>query len=124
MSRADQKLEQIKRIVREVGLRLSKRGYFNELVETTKWGQAAFLPDKPRVGTTVRVDLADDHHVALYVHCQTNLVEMYKTVYPELRYEGNRAVWFPVNAKLPKQAVAFLAEAALMYHHNKTAVPR
>ncbi len=117
--RAAQQLTQLAGIVKRVGARLAKNGVMDELVETTKWGQRAFLPNKPRIGTTVRIDIADEAHVAMYVHCQTNLVDTFRTLYPELKYEKNRAIWFPIDAPLPKDAIAFCAEAALTYHVTK-----
>src|SRR6185436_187895 len=48
-----------------------------EVVETLKWGQPSYLPARPRVGTTVRIDAlkgsADGY--AMYVHCQTTLMD-------------------------------------------------
>ncbi len=90
-----------------------------ELVETQKWGQQSFLPKKPRVGTTIRIDQHDDSHVAMYVHCQTTLVDTYRSLFPELTYEGNRAVLFNVNEPLPKDTIDVLVEEALLYHVNK-----
>ena len=114
--RQQQKLEQMAKVIRDAGNKVPETG---GIEETLKWGQQSFLPLKKRVGTTVRIDTHGEDKVALYVHCQTNLVETYKTLFPELTYEGNRAVVFECKSALPKQAIKFMAEAALTYHLNK-----
>jgi hypothetical protein len=40
------------------------------LIETLKWGQPAYLPVKPRTGTTVRIDAvkSDPERYAAYFH--------------------------------------------------------
>ena len=111
-----QKLDTLTNLVRKTGERIPELG---GLTETKKWGQTSFLPKKARVGTTVRIDQHDDQHIALYVHCQTSLVETYKTLFPELTYSGNRAVLFDVSKPLPKNEIKVCVEAALLYHLNK-----
>jgi hypothetical protein len=41
------------------------------LIETLKWGQPAYLPVKPRTGTTLRIDAVkgDPDRYAVYFHC-------------------------------------------------------
>jgi len=45
------------------------------VVETLKWGQPAYLPKRPRVGTTLRIDALKGRAdgVALLFHCQSRL---------------------------------------------------
>lgn len=118
-AKAAAKLQTLINLVRATGSKLQPVAESGGLVETTKWGQVSFLPAKTRVGTTVRVDQHDEQHVALYVHCQTNLVDTYKTLFPELCFAGNRAVLFDINKALPKKEVKVMVEAALLYHLNK-----
>lgn len=87
--------------------------------ETTKWAQLSYLPKKSRVGTTIRIDQHDDEHIAMYVHCQTTLIQTYKTLFPELTYAGNRGVLFAVKKTLPRGEIAICVEAALTYHLRK-----
>ncbi|MEM7100432.1 MAG: DUF1801 domain-containing protein [Pseudomonadota bacterium] len=114
--KAARKLNTLINLVRTTGERIPQLG---GLTQTTKWGQTSFLPVKARVGTTVRVDHHDEQHVALYVHCQTNLVETFKTLFPELEYSGNRAILFETSKPLPKDAIKVCVEAAFLYHLNK-----
>ena len=109
-------LQELAATIRKEGARIEAIG---TLVETQKWGQASFLPERPRVGTTVRIGPHGEDGVALYVHCQTTLVESWRTAFPELTYEKNRAVVFPVNKPLPKRTIAQLTNGALLYHWNK-----
>lgn len=54
------------------------------LVETLKWGQPAYLTEKPKSGTTIRID-ADNAYgsdYALYVPCSTCLVETWRSTTP------------------------------------------
>lgn len=89
-----------------------------ELIETTKWGQIAYLPKKRNVGTTVRLDAGPDNWT-MYVHCQTTLISLYKSLYPELQYEGNRAVVFQLKEPLDREALGVCIDHALTYHLRK-----
>ncbi len=117
--RAEAKLQSLINLVRRTAGGIPQLNERGGVVETTKWGQVSFLPARARIGTTVRVDQHDDQHVALYVHCQTNLVDLYKTLFPELKYSGNRAVLFDITRPLPKNEIKVCVEAALLYHLNK-----
>ena len=96
------------------------------LTETLKWGEPSYLTEKSRSGTTVRIawKAAAPERYALYVHCQTNLVDTFRTRFPELDYDGNRAVVFDVNAELPEAAVTECISMALTYHLDKRAAKR
>ncbi len=50
------------------------------LVETLKWGQPAYLPSKPRIGTTVSIDAlkSSEPKYAMFFHCQTTLVATFR----------------------------------------------
>ena len=91
------------------------------LTETLKWGEPAYLTEKSKSGSTIRFAWkasAPDHY-ALYLNCQTTLVDTYRTLFPELEYEGNRAVLFDVNARLPEANARRCIELALTYHLAK-----
>ena len=112
----DNRLDELATIIINVGQALPP---IEGLIDTYKWDQRAFLPKKPRIGTTVRVGQASDSQVAIYVHCQTTLIDSFRSRFPELTYEGNRAIVFDVNKKLPKAEISECVEAALLYHYNK-----
>ena len=92
-----------------------------DLEETLKWGQPSYLTAASRSGTTVRIDQVRDDpgHYALFVNCQTSLVESWRTMYPALTYDGNRAIVFSVDEKLPTDAVKDCIGMALTYHRRK-----
>ena len=90
------------------------------LEETLKWGQVSYLTSKSRSGTTIRIDQdSQSGAVALYVHCQTDLVSRYRTLYPEaFRYQGDRAVL--LNDTVDQAALEHVIALALTYHWAKT----
>lgn len=93
-----------------------------EVVETLKWGEPAYLPAKARVGTTVRIDAlkgsADGY--AMYVHCQTTLMDSYRHLYPDdFTFEGQRALVFRAGAAVPEAALKHCIAMALTYHLAK-----
>ncbi|WP_076864444.1 DUF1801 domain-containing protein [Bradyrhizobium mercantei] len=91
------------------------------LEETLKWGQPSYLTAETGSGSTVRIDQVKPaaDQVAVYFHCQTNLVETFRERYPELSYSGNRAILLDVSGKLPEAALRHCVALALTYHLNK-----
>ncbi|MES5488137.1 DUF1801 domain-containing protein [Bradyrhizobium sp. INPA03-11B] len=94
------------------------------LEETLKWGQPSYLTPETGSGTTVRIDQVKPatDQVAVYFHCQTNLVETFRELYPELSYSGNRAIMLDVGDKLPEAALRHCVALALTYHLNRRKV--
>jgi Domain of unknown function (DU1801) len=69
------------------------------LQEALKWGQPSYLTPQTKSGSTIRIDrvksAADQY--AIYFHCQTDLVERFRALYPtEFSYGGNRCILFDV----------------------------
>ena len=91
------------------------------LEETLKWGQPSYLTSASKSGSTVRIDQvkAEAGQVAIYFHCQTNLVETFRELYPELRYDGNRAILLDAGDKLPEAELRHCVGLALTYHLRK-----
>ena len=92
------------------------------LEETLKWGQVSYLTPESGSGTTVRIDVdAGSGQPAIYVNCQTNLVDGYREVYPEaFDYQGTRAV---VIGDAPDEAaLRHVIAQALTYHARKKRV--
>ena len=93
-----------------------------ELQETLKWGEPAYVTSKSGSGSTIRIDWkkSSPSQYAMYFHCQTNLVETFRTLFPrEFTYEGNRAIVFGADGKVPSDALSFCVAAALTYHQRK-----
>ncbi len=89
------------------------------LEETLKWGEPAYLTSATKSGTTIRINRhkKSDNEYAIYVHCQTDLVERYKQLYGDiLKFEGSRAIVFDVDQDIPTEAVKHCVAMALTYH--------
>jgi len=91
------------------------------LEETLKWGQPSYLTPETKSGSTIRIDQVKSAagQVAVYFHCQTNLVETFRELYPELRYSGNRAVLLDAREDLPEAELRHCVALALTYHSGK-----
>ncbi|MGL5168451.1 MAG: DUF1801 domain-containing protein [Afipia sp.] len=92
------------------------------LEETLKWGQPSYLTTETGSGSTIRIDRvkADDDRIAMYFHCQTNLVETFRELYPtEMEYGGNRSILFDATSKIPEKALRHCIGLALTYHARK-----
>lgn len=93
-----------------------------ELEETLKWGEPAYLTTASKSGSTIRIAArpGSPGQYALYVNCQTNLVDTWRTLFPaEFSYEGNRAIVFDVGDEVPADALRFCIGMALTYHRSK-----
>jgi hypothetical protein len=92
------------------------------LVETLKWGQPAYLPARPRIGSTIRIDVlkSPEPRCAVFFHCQTMLVSTFRDLYAdELTFEGNRAIVLSDAGKLPRDALRHCIAMALTYHASR-----
>ena len=88
------------------------------VLETLKWGEPAYLPIKPRVGTTLRLNaLKSGGGYALYFPCTTTLAQTYREFHGDrLKIEGARALVFGLNETLPEREVRHCIALALTYH--------
>jgi hypothetical protein len=91
------------------------------LEEALKWGQVSYLTSETGSGSTVRIDQVKSaaNQVAVYFHCQTNLVETFRELYPQLSYSGNRAILLDAGEPLPKAELGHCVALALTYHLHK-----
>ncbi len=88
--------------------------------EALKWGQASYLTSESKSGSTVRIDrVKAADQIAVYFHCQTNLVETFRELYPELKFSGNRAILLEADKKLPEAELRHCVALALTYHLGK-----
>jgi Domain of unknown function (DU1801) len=96
------------------------------LQETLKWGQPSYLTPETKSGSTIRIDqvkpAADQY--AVYFHCQTNLVETFRELYPDLIFGGNRSILLNANDRLPEAALRHCVALALTYHLSKRKAAR
>jgi hypothetical protein len=91
------------------------------LQEALKWGQPSYLTPQTGSGSTIRIDRVKPaaNQVAVFFHCQTDLVERFRELYPELRYGGNRSILLNAEDKLPEPALRHCVALALTYHLNR-----
>ena len=92
------------------------------LQEVLKWGQPSYLTQKTKSGSTIRIDRMKSaaSQYAIYFHCQTNLVDTFRELYPaELSYGGNRSIILNADDKVPEPTLRHCVALALTYHLNK-----
>ncbi len=99
------------------------------LIETLKWGEPAWLPAAPRVGTTVRINALrrSSTQYACYFHCKTTLIRTFRLLYPEIfLFEGDRAIVFSVGDSVAEEPFKHCVALALTYHlrHSPLTAPR
>jgi hypothetical protein len=98
-----------------------------DLEETLKWGEPAYLTTTSKSGSTVRIDRrkSDPSRYAIYFHCQTNLVETFRSMFPEeFTYEGNRAIVFCEGDTIPINELKVCIAIALTYHRRQKALKK
>ncbi|MBW1295132.1 DUF1801 domain-containing protein [Aquimarina litoralis] len=91
----------------------------NNLEETLKWGEPSFLAKK---GSTIRIDWkkGKPNQYAMYFQCTSKLVTTFRVVYKDtFEFEGNRAIIFPIDFKIPEKELKNCIKAALQYHSVK-----
>lgn len=92
-----------------------------ELEETLRWGEPAYLTTQSKSGSTVRIGWKEARpaEYAMYFNCQTNLVDTFKSLFPnDFQFEGNRAIVFQASQTVDTDALAFCVAAALTYHRQ------
>jgi hypothetical protein len=98
-----------------------------ELQEALKWGQPSYLTLATKSGSTIRIDRikSRDDQYAIYFHCQTDLVETFRELYPkQLTFAGNRCIVLNVADTLPEPALRHCIGLALTYHLRKAQARR
>jgi hypothetical protein len=115
---ARDKLMQVRELIFDTAAKTEGVGPIDEAL---RWGEPSYLTAKTRSGTTIRVHWKPKRpdRCAMYVHCQTNLLEQFRLRHPDdFEFEGDRAVLFPVNRPLPEKALRDCIRLALTYHQS------
>lgn len=97
------------------------------LEETLKWGQPSYLTSLSKSGTTIRIDRVKGRpdRFGLFVHCQTNLVASFRTLYgDDLAFGGNRSIELDVGGDFPRTALRHCIALALTYRRDKNMANR
>ncbi|XOV87649.1 MAG: DUF1801 domain-containing protein [Pseudomonadota bacterium] len=89
--------------------------------ETLKWGEPAYLTPTTGSGSTIRLGwkASDPDYCHVYFICTTNLVDSFRTLFPALLCDGNRAIRIPLDAPLEEEVLARCLGMALTYHLDK-----
>ena len=107
------KLLALRRLILDVAAKMDV-----EVEETLRWSQPAYIS---KGGSTIRIDRlkGDASRVAMFFICHTNLIATFRELYPELSYEGNRAILLNVRGRLPEDALRHCVSLALTYRLRK-----
>ena len=110
------KLRFLRQLITEVA---SETPGIGDLEETLKWGEPSYLA---KGGSTVRLGWKESRpeHYAMYFNCNTKLVDTFKELYSDLFvFEGNRAIVFHRNDRVPSKALKHCVALSLQYHKLK-----
>lgn len=113
------KLMFLRQLILDVAARTKGVG---ELEETLRWGQPSYLTTQTKSGSLVRIDQLDAGAgtYAMYFHCQTTLVDTFRSMYPnKFTFAGNRSIVFSNNKKIPLKELRHCVSLALTYHLDK-----
>jgi hypothetical protein len=110
------KLDRVRALVFDVAAKTDGVG---PLTETLKWGEPAYLTEATRSGSTVRLGRSKHapDKAAVFFICTTNLVSDFRSLWPDLQYEGDRAILLPLDGELPN-ALGSCIGMALTYHQK------
>ena len=114
-----QKLSELRDIIYQVAAETEGVGSVDEVL---RWQQPSYLTPETGSGSTIRIDAikGQPEKYAIYFHCQTGLVDHFKTIYPKIfKFEGNRALIFNVADALPEDELRHCVSLALTYHLRK-----
>ena len=90
-----------------------------KLEETLKWGEPSYLT---KHGSTIRMNWTkkNPEQYAIYFQCTSKLVPTFKTIYKnKFEFEGNRAIVFKLEDKIPTIELKHCILMALTYHKVK-----
>src|ERR1700686_2444303 len=93
-----------------------------KIEETLKWRQPSYLTPETKSGSTIRIDRikSSASQYAVYFHCQTDLVETFRELYPkQFTFGGNRSILLDAGDKIPEPPLRHCLALALTYHLNR-----
>ena len=91
----------------------------SKMEETLKWGEPSYITKK---GSTLRMDWKEKtaNQYAMYFQCTSRLIPTFKLVFNhQFYFEGNRAIIFPLDQKIPEAELKECIKACLTYHKVK-----
>lgn len=118
--RIKRRLLAVREMIFEVAMQTPGVG---KLQETLKWGEPAYLTAESGSGSIIRIDRKKgaEGQYAVYFHCQTTLVDTFRTLFPDsFVFEGNRAIVLHEAQAIPKKELGRCIQMALTYHQRKS----
>lgn len=87
-----------------------------DIVENLKWQQPTYTA---RTGTPIRIAPFDELHGAIFVHCQTTLIEQFREMFTDtLTFSKNRAILLDSTQTLAVNELKLCIQMALTYHQK------
>ena len=92
-----------------------------QIEECLEWGEPSYVTHTPKSGTTLRLSKlkSSESAYALFVNCQTTLIEEFRVAYPDLTYDKNRGLIFDSTQPIQSDAIKQFIYLALSYHTRK-----
>ncbi|TRX60474.1 DUF1801 domain-containing protein [Fulvivirga sp. M361] len=111
-----QKIQHLRQVIIDTA---SETEGLKKLTETLKWGEPSYVTKR---GSPIRIDWkrSNPQYYAMYFICTTTLVETFRMVYGDLfQYQGNRAILFHLDDKIPVTELKHCISLALTYRQIK-----
>jgi hypothetical protein len=115
--KVQRKILNLRRLIIEAA---SETEEISNLEETLKWSEPSYLT---KFGSTIRIDWKKNKpdQYAIYFKCTSKLVPTFKMVLNDVfNFEGDRAIIFGMNDKIPETQLKQCIITGLTYHKVKT----
>ncbi|MPQ21460.1 DUF1801 domain-containing protein [Carnobacterium divergens] len=107
-------LLEVRQLIFDTANQLAEVG---EIEESLKWNQVSYATNQTKSGTPIRLDRFGENQIALFVHCQTTLIEEFKPLFSnQFYFSKNRAILLDPEKELPVQELTIFIKKALTYH--------
>ncbi|MFV0393983.1 MAG: DUF1801 domain-containing protein [Coprobacillaceae bacterium] len=101
----------------------SKIPEIGKLDESLKWGQPTYSTLETKSGSPIRIDRFEEDKIAIFFHCQTSLVESFRTLFRDtLEFSKNRAIVIDPNKEMKMNELAICIELALTYRLKRPTI--
>jgi hypothetical protein len=109
---------EVRSLIYDTASKLPQVGILSEML---KWNQPAYLTNQTGAGTTIRMgETRDGTRLGLYVHCQTSLVDTFRSHYSgQLEFEKKRAIILHPELSQTLKPLRHCIALALTYHSSK-----
>jgi hypothetical protein len=105
--------------LRDLIFSVAEQDSIPDITETLKWGEPSYIS---KIGSTIRLNWKAKYpdKYCMYFNCNTSLIETFKEVYGDtFSYEGNRAIIFNTDTKLPIIELSHCISMSLRYKKIK-----